>query len=689
MSDESKEVSAAIRMGVVFCAAYALIGGGVTLVGWFAGLPRLTDWLDSGISMFANAALAACCSALALLLARSGSARARLAAAMLGGGVAMLGSLTLLEHLTGADFGIDTLLIEPAWGAKAAMSPGRMGPPASTSFALLGMALVLIARGSSRARRAAPALGIAVCLIAGLSLMGYAFGADPLFAVARFTGIAMQTGTVLLVLALGVIASVPEAEPMRALQEKSAAGMLIRRSLPFIVGLPVALGLLLVRAQEAGWFDTAMGASLVMLALIAVFSGLLWRWAAAVGRHERALRESERSESIRRTELEALMRAAPAAIWIGHDAGCSRITGNPAACAIQRMSLGANMSVTPAEGDAPAHFEVHRNREKLAPDQLPMQTAARTGQMVENQELEFRFADGSSTWVFGNAVPLFGRGGEVRGVVGTFVDITERKRAEEQLREAKEKLMLHAAELKATVAERTAKLQETVNELQSFSYSIAHDMRAPLRAMGTFAQLLKEEFCSISASAEAKDYCERIVTGAARLDNLINDALNYTKASLQEFPLREVDVSALLKGLVETYPNLRAQTATIQIDPGLPIVLGNEALLTQCFSNLLGNAVKFVAPGVRPAVRVWSESREGLARIWVEDNGIGIPALARPRLFVMFQKLDNEYEGTGIGLAIVRKAVERMSGRVGVDSEPGRGSRFWVELRPALSKEGI
>jgi signal transduction histidine kinase len=115
----------------------------------------------------------------------------------------------------------------------------------------------------------------------------------------------------------------------------------------------------------------------------------------------------------------------------------------------------------------------------------------------------------------------------------------------------------------------------------------------------------------------------------------------------------------------------------------MPTVLGNEALLTQCFSNLLGNAVKFVAPGTQPHVRVHADSLDGVARIWIEDNGIGIPTQARHRLFGMFQKLDDQYEGTGMGLAIVRKVTERMGGKVGVEYAPGGGSRFWVELRIA------
>jgi PAS domain S-box-containing protein len=258
-------------------------------------------------------------------------------------------------------------------------------------------------------------------------------------------------------------------------------------------------------------------------------------------------------------------------------------------------------------------------------------------------------------------------------------DVTDRKRAEDALRQLIDEQKRAGERLERIVDERTARLREVVTELQHVSYAMVHDMRAPLRAMQGFALILATDAADVNPQ-QRHEYLQRIITGASRLDKLIQDALNYNRAVLQEMPLQPVALGPLLRGLVETYPNLASVNADIELEAALPTVLGNEALLTQCFSNLLGNAVKFVAPGVRPQVRVWAETREGVARIWVGDNGIGIPEIAQRRLFGMFQKLDREYEGTGAGLAIVRKVIERMGGRVGAESEPGRGSRFWVEL---------
>jgi PAS domain S-box-containing protein len=279
--------------------------------------------------------------------------------------------------------------------------------------------------------------------------------------------------------------------------------------------------------------------------------------------------------------------------------------------------------------------------------------------------------------------------GHVTGWIASILDVSSRKEAERALSTAHTQLADRAVHLEKLVAERTAKLREMVGELQHVSYAIVHDMRAPLRAMSAFADALLTDLSVSSGASELLDYCRRIIAGSARLDKLIQDSLNYTKAVLQEVPLKPVDLNPLIKSLLDTYPNLQPDKADITIDGKLPVVLGDESLLTQCFSNLLGNAVKFVPRGVRPQIQVRAESSSanGLTRVTVQDNGIGFAANAQARLFGMFQRFTNDYEGTGIGLAIVRKVTERMGGRVGADSEPGKGSRFWVELRTPNSAD--
>lgn len=253
----------------------------------------------------------------------------------------------------------------------------------------------------------------------------------------------------------------------------------------------------------------------------------------------------------------------------------------------------------------------------------------------------------------------------------------ERFHTEEQLRSAKKNL-------ESEVNRRTASLREAVSELEHFSYTITHDMRAPLRSMTGFSQILLDESADV-LRPEHREFLHKIVKSADRMDALIRDALDYNKIVREQIALTPIDTHSLLKDMIESYSNFQTPNASIQIDGELPEVLGTAAGLTQCFSNLLNNAVKFVRPGETPAVRIWATNGGENIRLWFEDNGIGIEKDHQASLFRMFQRLNQNYEGTGIGLALVRKVIERMGGKVGVESEPGQGSRFWVELKPAFS----
>jgi PAS domain S-box-containing protein len=277
--------------------------------------------------------------------------------------------------------------------------------------------------------------------------------------------------------------------------------------------------------------------------------------------------------------------------------------------------------------------------------------------------------------------PLKDEDGQVVGASKVLRDITVRKKAEKKLQEARAQIELHAEELENTVAERTRQLQGTVAELESFCYSLSHDMRTPLRAIQSYSQMVLQEEGN-KLGTDCADYLNKAISAAERMDQLIQDVLAFAKLSRQEIHLEPIDVDRLVREIVQERPELQPQKAEIRVESPLRKMCGHSASLTQCVTNLLDNAVKFVAPGVRPRVRVYSEADNGRVRLCFEDNGIGIEKEAQRRLFEMFQRMhtSTEYEGTGIGLAIVRKSAERMGGKVGLESDVGRGSRFWVEL---------
>jgi PAS domain S-box-containing protein len=283
-----------------------------------------------------------------------------------------------------------------------------------------------------------------------------------------------------------------------------------------------------------------------------------------------------------------------------------------------------------------------------------------------------------------STTPLLNEQGVVVGSVHVARDITEQKRAEQALQAANDQLDRANLELEEKVRERTAKLRETVGDLEQFSYSISHDMRAPLRTMGSFSELLLQD-CQDKLEPQHVDYLRRISSAAQRMDNLIRDVLTFSRIARGELTLARVDPGKLLHQIVEQhYPHLSPDQAEMELVGPWLAVQGNEALLSQCLSNLLDNALKFVTPGKRIRVRVWTEARERWVRLSVRDNGIGIGPDQLQRIWRLFERGHHQGEysgtGTGLGLSVVKRAVERMDGRVGVDSEPDQGSTFWFEL---------
>ncbi|HEX4265567.1 MAG TPA: PAS domain S-box protein [Verrucomicrobiae bacterium] len=239
--------------------------------------------------------------------------------------------------------------------------------------------------------------------------------------------------------------------------------------------------------------------------------------------------------------------------------------------------------------------------------------------------------------------------------------------------------------LERTVNERTASLREAIAQMEEFSYSVSHDLRAPVRAMQCYAEVLMEDY-GTQLDEQAKKYLERIIQGGSRMDRLIQDILTYSRLSRREIQLHPISLDKLTREIVRQYLDLSSSSqADICVEGKLLSVIGHEASLSQAISNLLNNAVKFVTPGTTPKVRLSTERRNGDVRLWIDDNGIGIKPEYQHRLFSVFERVHPEknYEGTGIGLAIVRKAAERMGGKVGVESDGINGSKFWIQLPAA------
>jgi PAS domain S-box-containing protein len=355
---------------------------------------------------------------------------------------------------------------------------------------------------------------------------------------------------------------------------------------------------------------------------------------------------------------------------------------------------------------------VHPEEMKLVRDKW--RASLQTGAPL-NVELRLRSPEASFRWFMARAQPIRNEAGQITKWFGAITDINDLKNTELALAAAQEQLSGHAEKLEKTVEERTAKLRETILQLESFSYTVAHDLRAPIRAMEGYANVLLEDY-SEQLEKEGKTLLSHIARASNRLDALTRDVLNYTRVSQEQIELLPLSLDQVVDDVMMMNPSLSSPGARIEVLKPLHSVIAQPTLLGQAISNLLDNALKFVAPGVTPHIVIHSQIvpaseaspaqaatlapdpadrapgvtanvSANRVRLWIEDNGIGMDEAAIQKAFHIFQRgrEAKSYPGTGIGLAIVAKSLSRMDGRYGVQSTPGRGSRFWIELPEAKS----
>ncbi len=406
----------------------------------------------------------------------------------------------------------------------------------------------------------------------------------------------------------------------------------------------------------------------------------------------RAEQENERLNQelrLRLEELQTVFRVAPAGIAVAHDPECRVITGNPAFAALLGLDPFATISFNEPEA-AQLPFKIMRDGKEVPVSELPMQIAARKGETVRDQELEFVFRDGRTLYTYFSASPLYDEAGRVRGSLGVVIDLTERKRAEAEV------LRLNEG-LERRVTERTAQLEVINKELEAFSYSVSHDLRAPLRSIRGFSEVLLERYCK-QLDPTGQEFLRRACQSSQQMETLIEDLLKLSRVSRSDLQRQQIDLSKMAESIAaDLLKGDPQRSVEIVIEPGLQ-ARGDERLLKVALDNLLRNAWKFTSKQLKAKIEVGSSNGPPQA-FFVRDNGAGFDMAYASRLFGVFQRLHtvSEFPGTGVGLATVQRIINRHGGRVWATGEVNHGATFyftlpsqdslWQEPEPAVAAQ--
>jgi PAS domain S-box-containing protein len=409
------------------------------------------------------------------------------------------------------------------------------------------------------------------------------------------------------------------------------------------------------------------------------------------GRAEAALRESE-------ARLRTLTAALPHIVWEAGPDGLPEYYN-------RRWYEYTGLTVEDSLGHG---WTTPLHPEDRAPTLRRWQESVATGTPYQI-DYRLRGADGVYRWFYGLALPHRDAVGRIVKWFGTCTDIDDRKRTredlEERVRERTRELTEANAALQAEIEERkrleakaevsAAELQRSNRELEEFASVASHDLQEPLRKIQTFGDRLQSK-CAADLGEQGREFLERMLSSAARMRSLIDDLLTYSRISTRTLPFTAVDLNVVTREVVSDLEGRLHQTGGRVEAGSLPTLEADALQMRQLLQNLVSNGLKFHRPGEPPVVRVEAEvlpGDEGEAgprvRLAVGDNGIGFEEVYLDRIFTMFQRLHGrtEYDGTGVGLAICRKIVERHHGHITARSAPGQGATFLVTLPLRQQKE--
>jgi PAS domain S-box-containing protein len=500
--------------------------------------------------------------------------------------------------------------------------------------------------------RAKPAwcegLALGALIAGGLGAMRFVYQ-SPLTAYAPM---ALHTACGVMIASAAILATRPDASLPSTLRDDGVGGVLLRRLLPLAVATPLVSGWVLLNIPMDVRAHVHVLAPLNGL----VFGGLVWWLAVAIRRSDLVRRRAEEARDQEHERFSLLTRATLDTVW-DFD--------------VRRDELWISGNLERAFGwDTPKEMEAQWMRDRVHPEDLPrvrqevFATEAAGGE-VWSTELRFRHAAGHYCNVIGRGVLLRDGQGQVCRILGTLIDISDRISMELELRD------------------RSAALERSNAELERFAQIASHDLQEPLRTITSFVQLLSKRYGD-KLDDNAARYIHHAVDGADRMRKLIEALLAYSRVDRLAVP---VDEAVGLDGVMtrvraDLRTALQESGAELTADP-LPVVQGSEVQLTQLLQNLIGNAIKYRGEAA-PQVHVAAVREEGMWKISVRDNGIGIDPQYFQRIFIVFQRLHTReaYEGTGVGLAICKRIVERHGGRIWVESEPGKGCAFHFTLRP-------
>lgn len=619
----------------------------IVLFGWWIGNIYLTSILPHYVSMKINTALAFGLSGIAILIfERRNSVNttwlniARISAI----GVGAIGILTLLEYFLDVDIGIDRLLVTELPNAPGTSHPGRMPPPTAANFVITGISLLMIATRRPHLQRLGHYLSIFVGAAGAVAASGYIFGATFAHGIGQYTQMAALTSLSFLVVSIGTYFLPPRTWFGAIFTSPSSAGVVTRALTWAAVLVPVGTSWLSLLVIGNELVDTGLAIAILTVLRTGILFAFIFITARAIARTDWMRVLIDHSNDM-------ITKVSPDGRFLYLNPSFEKITGWATDEWVGKSVLSL----------------IHPDDQAQSTERIQ---ALGQGRDILIKDTRLRKKSGGYVTVEANSVPIF-EGGQPVGILSIAREVTQRRKTEEELRQ-----------LNAELESVNHLLDTTNKELEAFSYSVSHDLRAPLRGIDGFSKLLLDRYPD-QLDERGKGYLMKIRAATQRMGQLIDDILGLSRIGRSELHREDIDLSPMIQEITK---ELRRREPQRQVEVILPDHLpanGDPRLLKIALENLLSNAWKFSSKHQMAKIEVGIiDHPGGKKEYFVRDDGAGFSMEYASKLFSAFQRLHDtsEFPGTGIGLATVQRIVRKHGGTVRAEAAVEQGATFYFFL---------
>ncbi|MGJ4786791.1 sensor histidine kinase [Leptospira koniambonensis] len=661
--------------------------GALVLLGWLLDIEILKRPRASMVAMNPMSAVSFVFIGIALYLNlnRSDSNPYRSIVRLIGLFVLLVGLTKLYSLISGFDLGMDKILFSDKIAKDIIKGiPNRMAPNTAFDFVVLGSAVFLSSYRKEILSSISNYLCILVLLIGLFSIIGYVYQVQEFYGILSYIPMAIHTAISFIFCSFALLLINGHSGFMKVFMSKSSGGILARVLIPFLIIVPVLFGYLRIYLNRLNPVSLELGVGFLMTGIILTFFVLVWFVATQLEKSDIARTDAEKKLSELNHELEKLVSSKTMDLFKSENRFRTILEQFPYPVLTydpQGICTGANFAweeMWNTRRDVLVDYNILKDPQIKEAGFFPFVEKAFSGEAAMSEPFPYDpkliGSSGRDRWLQMVLYPVKNTAGNILEVIVVHQDITASKEAENEIR-------LLNNDLEERVKVRTEQLVFANKELESFSYSISHDLRAPIRGISGFTQILMEDY-GVNFDAEGKRIIGKIIENAKQMGQLVDDLLEFSRLGRTELAEREISMKELASTVYKELINLESGREVVFEIQDIPNVRADQPAVRQLWVNLISNAIKYTKKAKSPNIQIGSMRSEEGTVFYIKDNGAGFNMQYYNKLFGVFQRLhsNSEFEGTGVGLAIVKRIASRHGGKVWAESKEGEGATFFFTL---------